>query len=73
MHTTSLSITGMTCGSCRNHVDAALRAVAGVTLVQIDLAAGTACITHEGDLKPADLVLAVEDAGYEAHLPGPTP
>ncbi len=73
MHTTTLSITGMTCGSCRHHVDAALRAVTGVTQVQIDLAAGTARITHQDDIMPADFVLAVEEAGYDAHLLGPTP
>jgi Cu+-exporting ATPase len=73
MHTTTLTITGMSCGSCRNHVDAALRAVAGVTQVQVDLAAGTARISHEGNILPGDLILAVEDAGYDAHLPGPTP
>ncbi len=73
MHTTTLSITGMSCGSCRNHVDSALHAVAGVSQVQIDLAVGTARITHESDTTPADLILAVEGAGYDAHLPGPTP
>ena len=73
MHTTTLSITGMSCGSCRNHVDAALRAVAGVTQVHVDLAAGSARISHEDGVIPADLILAVEDAGYDAHLPGPTP
>lgn len=73
MHTTSLSITGMSCGSCRNHVDAALRAVAGVTQVQVDLAAGTARITHMGDTMPGDIILAVENAGYDAQLLEPTP
>lgn len=73
MPTTTLSITGMSCGNCRHHVDAALRAVPGVTHVQVDLAAGTARITHEGDVMPADLILTVEDAGYDAHLSGPTP
>ncbi|MBN8523872.1 MAG: heavy-metal-associated domain-containing protein [Planctomycetes bacterium] len=73
MHTTTLTITGMSCGSCRNHVDAALRAVAGVTQVHVDLAAGSVRISHEDGVMPADLILAVEDAGYDAHLPGPTP
>lgn len=72
MHTTTLTITGMSCGSCRNHVEAALRAVTGVTQAQVDLAAGTAHIIHDGDVMPADLILAVEDAGYDAHLPGLT-
>lgn len=73
MHTTTLTITGMSCGSCRNHVHAALRAVTGVTQVHIDLGAGSARISHEDGVMPADLILAVEDAGYDAHLPGPTP
>lgn len=73
MPTTSLTITGMSCGSCRHHVDAALRTVPGVTQVQIDLAAGTARIDHDGGMMPDRLIQAVESAGYGVQVTGPTP
>ena len=73
MHTTSLSITGMSCGSCRNHVNAALRAVKGVTEVQVDLTAGTARIRHEDGILPAEFVRAVEEASYDTRISEPMP
>lgn len=73
MPTTSLTITGMSCGSCRHHVDTALRTVPGVTQVQVDLAAGMARIDHDGGMTPDRLIRAVVDAGYDAQVAGPTP
>ena len=62
-----LAITGMTCGACLRRVDRGLRAVPGVEDVRIDLASGRAVIAHPGgDVVPADLVAAVERAGYGA-------
>ncbi len=58
---TTLAIRGMTCGNCVKHVEAALRAVSGVTAVVVALP-GTATVTHTGDR--AALVAAVEHAGY---------
>ena len=60
---TTLAIRGMTCGNCVKHVDAALRAVPGVTAVVVSLP-GEATITHTGER--AQLVAAVEKAGYDA-------
>ena len=62
---TNLKITGMMCPHCQAHVDKALRAVAGVTEVTVDLAGGKAAVVG-GD--PAELVKAVVDAGYEAEI-----
>jgi len=61
---TTLRVTGMTCNGCRNHVDAALREVPGVTAVEVDLAGGQAKVVHEGSLE--SLLAAVENAGYTA-------
>ncbi|MEV6428449.1 heavy metal-associated domain-containing protein [Nocardia sp. NPDC051463] len=66
-----LTISGMTCGSCVNRVERALNEFDGVTAT-IDLATETARVDHPAGLSPADLVAAVEQAGYRAELAGST-
>ncbi len=67
---TSLRITGMSCNNCVHHVDQALRAVRGVSAVEVDLKNGSAKVTHEDTVPLSALVTAVESAGYEAsHAP----
>lgn len=61
---TNLKVTGMTCNNCRKHVDSALRGVAGVTAVEIDLPTGAAKVVHDATVP--SLVAAVEEAGYQA-------
>ena len=56
-------VEGMTCGGCARHVEKALRAVAGVTEVSMDVAAGTA--TVQGDASEDALASSVASAGYE--------
>ncbi|HEU4616384.1 MAG TPA: heavy metal-associated domain-containing protein [Kofleriaceae bacterium] len=63
---TTLRITGMTCNGCVRHVDKALRAVPGVTAVEVNLAEGSAKVVHEDSARNDDLVAAVHSAGYEA-------
>jgi copper chaperone len=62
--TTTLSVTGMSCGHCERSVVEALEAVDGVDDASADNEAETA--TVEGDAPTADLVDAVEGAGYDA-------
>jgi Cu+-exporting ATPase len=62
-----LAVDGMTCASCVGRVERALAAVPGVTGASVNLAAGRAAIRYpEGVVAMADLVAAVETAGYEA-------
>ncbi len=56
----------MTCNNCVRHVDKALRAVPGVTTVEVSLPDKTAKIVHEDATPLPTLVSAVESAGYEA-------
>ena len=64
---TTLGITGMTCNGCVKHVEGALRALPGVTAVEVSLAANRAKIVHDPQQSPTDrLVAAVAEAGYEA-------
>lgn len=53
----------MTCNGCVRHVDRALRAVPGVTAVEVALP-DRATIVGEADV--AALASAVADAGYQA-------
>lgn len=59
-----LTVSGMTCGNCVQHVSKALSGVAGVKKVDVDLE-GSATVHGKG-LDRAALVAAVQAAGYEA-------
>jgi len=60
----ALAITGMTCASCAARVQSALEHVPGVLQAQVNFATRAALI--EGTVAEADLVKAVEAAGYGA-------
>jgi copper chaperone len=61
---TTLSINGMSCNNCVRHLGDALRAVPGVSEVDVSLPDRRATITHD-DVAATELVAAVESAGYE--------
>ena len=64
-----LNVTGMTCSHCKAAVENALKNVAGVNLVQVDLASGKASV--EGAQVSTDaLIAAVIEEGYGAQLIG---
>lgn len=67
-HKTTLTVAGMTCGSCVRRVTAALRAVPGVTAVEVSRIEGTARVDHDPATAPAALIAAVERAGYSSSL-----
>ncbi|HET8995433.1 MAG TPA: heavy metal translocating P-type ATPase [Acetobacteraceae bacterium] len=63
------AIGGMTCATCAGRVEQALAQVAGVDGAEVNLATEKAVVRgHAGLLRPAALVEAVQDAGYEATL-----
>lgn len=65
---TTLDINGMTCNGCVKHLDQALRAVPGVTAVEVSLAEHRAKIVHDPEQSPLPtLVAAVEGAGFSCH------
>ncbi|MFC6725496.1 heavy-metal-associated domain-containing protein [Halobium palmae] len=61
---TTLTVDGMSCGSCESTVVEALEGVEGVDAASADHERGRA--TVEGDADELDLVVAVQDAGYGA-------
>lgn len=62
-----LTIGGMTCASCVNRVERALKRVPGVVSAEVNLATERARVTTlEGAASAEALAAAVRDAGYEA-------
>ena len=60
-----LPITGMTCASCVRNVERAIGRQPGILAVNVNLATERATVTYlPGTVRRADIVQAVEDAGY---------
>lgn len=69
LHTTTLQVEGMTCGSCVRHVERALRALPGVQAVDVRLRERVALVRHDPAATPtAALTAALEAEGYPAGL-----
>ncbi len=65
MQTQCLKVTGMSCSGCAETVTGALKAVNGVTEVDVSLDAGRAVVQYdEKRTAPGDLKSAIEAAGY---------
>lgn len=65
--TTTIYVSGMTCGHCAGSVKAELGALAGVTDVDVDLRQGEVSpvtITSDTALDPDAVARAVDEAGY---------
>ncbi|WP_455924140.1 heavy metal translocating P-type ATPase [Pseudomonas putida] len=71
--TLELPISGMTCASCAGRVERALKKVEGVRLASVNLANERAHVELAQTMDPAQLVAAVEKAGYNASLPDAPP
>ena len=64
---TEFAISGMTCASCARRVERSLSKVAGVASANVNLATEKATVTYgPDDASVADLIAAVEKAGYGA-------
>ncbi|RJL07372.1 copper-translocating P-type ATPase [Paracoccus aestuarii] len=64
--TVQLAVEGMTCASCVGNVEHALKAIPGVAEATVNLATERASV--RGTAATADLVEAIERAGYAARL-----
>jgi copper chaperone CopZ len=65
MSTTTVTVTGMSCGHCATSVREELTEIPGVVSVDVDLASGNVTIDSEGAIDAAAIRTAIEDAGYE--------
>ncbi len=67
MTTTTLHVSGMTCGHCVNAVAQELSGLTGVQQVDVELVAGgtsTVTLTSEAPLDDSAVRAAVDEAGY---------
>ncbi|GFZ83886.1 copper chaperone CopZ [Compostibacillus humi] len=66
MQTTTLDVRGMSCGHCKMSVEGALKKLAGVSEVHVNLETGKVEVTYdEGKVTLEAMRQAVEDQGYD--------
>lgn len=56
----------MTCGHCENAVREEVSKIAGVAGVEVSAQSGQLVITSAESISDADVIAAVDEAGYEA-------
>ena len=64
------NVTGMTCSACSARVEKVTRQVAGVRKAEVNLLAGKLSAEVESDSVSAQIIEAVEKAGYHASIAG---
>ncbi len=70
LKTVSFSVEGMSCGSCVASVKRAVKALDGVTMVDVSLADRRARVQYiEGKVTPDSIAAAVRQLGYKAGEP----
>jgi copper chaperone CopZ len=65
MSTTTVTVTGMSCGHCATSVREEIIEIPGVPAVDVDLASGAVTIDSDTVVEAAAIRTAVEDAGYQ--------
>ncbi len=63
-----LKISGMSCDHCVSHVKSALENLEGVSQSDVSLENHEAEVMLSGEVVDADLIAAVEAAGYQAEV-----
>ena len=63
-----LKITGMTCNGCVKSVTRVLEELDGVENVHVSLSGSTNVVFDESKVSIAQLIEAIEDAGFEAEI-----
>lgn len=66
MATSEYQVTGMSCEHCERSVRDEVGALVGVTGIDVSAATGRLVVTASQPLADADVVAAVEEAGYSA-------
>jgi copper chaperone len=64
LHTSSFTVTGMTCAHCVASVTEEVQEIPGVTAVDVDLASGALSVTSSRPVDAAAVRAAVTEAGY---------
>ena len=63
-------VTGMTCAACSARVEKVTKLVPGVDAAEVNLLAGTMVVESADDAVSANIIQAVQNAGYNAYIPG---
>ena len=64
--TNEFQVTGMTCGHCESAVRGEVSKLGGIAQVDVSASSGRLVITAVEPLDDADVIAAVDEAGYEA-------
>ena len=64
--TTEYTVTGMSCGHCETAIREEVSALPGVTGVEVSAQTGILRVTGDAPVADADVVAAVDEAGYAA-------
>jgi copper chaperone CopZ len=64
MSTTTVLVSGMSCGHCATSVREEISELPGVEAVEVDLSSGTVTIDAANTVDAASIKTAVEEAGY---------
>lgn len=66
METTTIKVTGMTCGGCSGSVTRVLSELPGVAQAEVTLEPGQAVVTYDpSKVSREALCAAIDDAGFE--------
>ncbi|GAB2526448.1 heavy-metal-associated domain-containing protein [Paramicrobacterium agarici] len=66
MTTSEYQVTGMTCGHCEMSVREEVSQIPGVEHIDVSAETGKLVVTSSAPLDDADVLNAVDEAGYEA-------
>ncbi|SIT87742.1 heavy-metal-associated domain-containing protein [Microbacterium sp. RU33B] len=66
MTTNEFQVTGMSCGHCEASVRTEVAKIAGVEHIDVSAQTGRLVVSSSAPLLDADIVAAVDEAGYEA-------
>lgn len=65
-NTTEYQVTGMTCGHCEMSVREEVAQIADVHGIEVSAQTGRLVVSSAGELDDAEVLAAVEEAGYSA-------
>ncbi len=66
MTVSEYQVTGMTCGHCEMSVREEVGEIAGVTNIDVSAQTGKLVVSGEDGIEDAQVIAAVEEAGYQA-------
>ena len=64
LHTSTYTVTGMTCAHCESAVATEVSELPGVTAVDVNADTGRLTITSDAPLQEEMVAIAVDEAGY---------